>query len=108
MALPGLQFSSPMELAFGNWNLILSPSIYLTFLGDQPGEWHFAGTARMVGSLGTGVYYEDGHFLVGFSVAARTPDYPHEYLDWTIWSALDYLDLSMTGFSVHLSKLVLI
>jgi hypothetical protein len=89
MALPGLQFTSPMELALGNWNLILSPSIYLTFLGDTPGEWYFAGPARMVGSLGTGIYYEDGHFLVGFSAAARTPDYPNEYLDWTIWGGLE-------------------
>ena len=89
MALPGLQFSAPMEFAIGNWNLVVSPSVYLTFLGTDTGEWRFAGPARLVESLGFGVYYEDGRFLVGISAAARGPDYPREFLDYTIWSGLE-------------------
>ncbi len=89
MALPGLQFSAPMEYALGNWNFVLSPSVYLTFLGSDSGEWRFAAPARLVESIGAGVYYEDGRFLVGASAALRGPDYPREFLDFTLWSGLE-------------------
>lgn len=89
MSLPGLQFTAPMEWALGNWNIVLSPSIYMTFLGKDPSEWTFKGPPRVVESIGAGVYYEDGRFLVGLSAAVRGPDYPREFLDYTVWTGLE-------------------
>ncbi len=88
-SLPGLQFSIPMEYALGNWNFVLSPSVYLTFLGNDSGSWQFSGPARVSESLGAGVYYEDGLFLVGASAALRGPDYPGGFLETTAWYGLE-------------------
>ena len=88
-SLPGLQFSIPMEYALGNWNFVLSPSVYLAFLGSNPESWQFSGPARVSESLGAGVYYEDGLFLVGASAAIRGPDYPQGFLETTAWYGLE-------------------
>ncbi len=89
IALPGLQFSVPMEYELGNWNFVFSPSAYLTFLGGDDGEWRFKGPARLAASIGGGVYYENGRFLLGASAAVRGPDYPQGFLDYTVWSGLE-------------------
>ena len=87
--LPGLQFSLPMEYKLGNWNLVLSPSVQLSFMGNDAGNWQFSGPARVTESIGAGVYYENGRFLAGASATVRGPDYPEGFLETTIWSGLE-------------------
>jgi len=89
MELPGLLFSIPMEYQLKNWNFVLSPGIQLAFMGNNPGDWHFSGPARVTESIGAGVYYENGRFLLGASVALRGPDYPQGFLDTTLWTGLE-------------------
>ncbi|MCK5737261.1 MAG: PEGA domain-containing protein, partial [Spirochaetaceae bacterium] len=52
--LPGLQFSLPMEYKLGNWNLVLSPSVQLAFMGNDADNWQFSGPARVTESIGAG------------------------------------------------------
>lgn len=89
MELPGLQLSVPMEYAFSRLSVVLAPSVNMFFPGDDPGSWTLAGPARFTGSVGTGIYWENGRFLVGGSTAVRSPDLSGNYLDWTLWSGLE-------------------
>jgi hypothetical protein len=89
MELPGLQLAFPMEYALGNWSAVLSPSVYLTFLGTESDSWEFSGPARTAGALSAGGYYENDRFLLGASMALRTPDLPGGFLDWHLWSGID-------------------
>jgi len=89
MSLPGLQFAVPMEFRTGNWNFILSPSLYLFFPGNNPARWQFSGPARMTESIGMGFYYENGRFLLGVSAALRGPDHPQEFLETSLWTGVE-------------------
>lgn len=89
MALPGLQLSVPMEYAIGDFSIVLTPSANLFFAGNDPSQWRLAPPARFAGSLGSGIYYETGRYLAGFSTAVRSPDVSGDILDWTMWSALE-------------------
>ncbi len=87
--LPGPSLIFPMELSLGDVSLILSPAAHLFFLGDDSSEYHFAPPARFAGSLGFGVYYQSGMFLIGASGALRTPDIGSRMLDWNLMCGLE-------------------
>jgi len=89
ITLPGIQFSIPMEYALGKWNFVLSPSVYVIFLGNNPEDWQFSGPVRAAGGVGAGLYYENNRFLIGASMALRSPDYPRDFLNTSLWSGLE-------------------
>ena len=89
LSLPGLQLSIPMEYNLKNWNFVLTPSVNLSFLGEDDEDWRFTTPARVSETLGAGVYYENGRFLVGCSGAVRGPDFPGGFLDTKYWAALE-------------------
>jgi len=89
MTLPGLQFAVPMEFQTGNWNFVLSPSLYLFFPGNDSAQWQFSGPAGMTESIGLGFYYENGRFLLGASAALRGPDYPRNFLETSLWTGVE-------------------
>jgi len=89
MILPGLHLVTPMELSFNHWNLILAPTISLTFVGSDSENWRLASPVRTVQSLSLGAYHEGENFLVGFSTAFRGPDLPRGLVNSTLLSGLE-------------------
>lgn len=89
MILPGFHLLTPMEISFAHWNLILSPTISLTFVGPDNENWRLASPVRTVQSLSLGAYHESEQFMVGLSTAFRGPDLPGGFLDLALLSGLE-------------------
>jgi len=102
LMLPGLHLITPMEFSFDRWNLVLSPTLSLVFLGSDSENWRLAAPIRTVQSLGLGAYYEGEKFLVGVSTALRGSDFPRGLVQTALWSGLEG-SFKLLGGSSYLS-----
>ncbi len=87
--LPGLQLAGPMEYEIGNWCLVWSPALNLSFIRGSESEWQLTAYPAVSGYLGLGTYYEHRQGMFGASVGFRTPAGPEEFLDWNIFTGLE-------------------
>jgi len=89
MILPGLHLATPIEFSLDRWNLILTPSISLTFIGTDKDNWKLASPIRTLQSLSLGAYHENEKFLLGISTTLRGPDFPQGFVGFSLWSGLE-------------------
>jgi hypothetical protein len=87
--LPGITLTLPVEYHINNFSLMLAPSMFLFFPGENTDNWTFSSPVNFTGAVSGGFYYEKEKILTGVSFTVRMPDVSGGYTDWQIWSGAE-------------------